>query len=363
VTSEVTLIPGDGIGPEVVEAARRVLEATGADLSWDVQQIGQPALDAGAQDSLPAAAVASVRRTGVALKGPVSTSRTGGFPSPNTALRRALDMFANVRPARALPGVSTFFPALDVVVIRETTEDLYAGIEFAAGSPGAEAVADAARRHGARLAEGSGISLKPASEAAVRRTLEFAVDWARRQGRRHVTVAHKATVMRATDGLYLQIGRELAAGNADMEIDEILVDNLTAQLVRNPGAYDVIVTTNQYGDILSDLVAGMTGGVGLMPGASYGAGVAVFEAAHGSAPRHAGTDRADPLGLIRSGAMLLRHLGETTCADRLDDAVEALLRDGRVRTYDLLPPASDGASSTTAVAEALVERLRAGGPA
>jgi len=358
--TSVTLIPGDGIGPEVVDAARRVLEATGADLTWDVQQIGQPALDAGAAQSLPAAAVASVKRTGVALKGPVSTSRTGGFPSPNTALRRALDMFANVRPARALAGVSTFFPALDVVVIRETTEDLYAGIEFAAGSPGAEAVADAARRHGAVLAPASAISLKPASEAAVRRTLEFAVDWARRQGRRHVTVAHKATVMRATDGLFVEIGRELADRNPDMEIDEILVDNLTAQLIRRPEAHDVIVTTNQYGDILSDLVAGMTGGVGLMPGASYGAGVAVFEAAHGSAPRHAGTDRADPLGVVRSGAMLLRHLGETTRADALDAAVSDLLREGEVRPYDLLPPSPRGAAGTTAVADALVERLRAG---
>ncbi len=353
-----TLIPGDGIGPEIVSATCRVLEATGAVFRWDVQQIGQPALDEGAATALPEAAVASVRRTGAALKGPVSTSRTGGFPSPNTGLRRALDVFAQVRPTRTLAGVPSLFPRLDVVVIRETTEDLYAGIEFRAGSAGAEAVAAAARAYGATLAAGSAVSLKPASEAAVRRTLEFAVRWARQQGRHRVTVAHKATVMRATDGLYLDIGRQLAAENPDLEIDDVLVDNLTAQLVGRPEEHDVIVTTNQYGDILSDLVAGMSGGVGLAPGANYGPGLAVFEAAHGSAPRHAGTDRADPLGLIRSGALLLRHLGEHARADRLDDVVAGLLTEGRVRTYDLLPREDAArASGTRAVADELVARL------
>ena len=356
-----TLIPGDGIGPEIVTATCRVLEATGARFRWDVQQIGQPAIDAGAGGALPEAAVASVQRTGVALKGPVSTSRTGGFASPNTGLRRALDVFAQVRPSRTLSGVASLFPGLDVVIIRETTEDLYAGIEFRAGSAGAEAIAATARQHGATLTAGSAVSLKPASEAAVRRTLAFAVDWARQQGRRRVTVAHKATVMRATDGMYLEIGRQLAVENPDLLIDDFLVDNLTAQLVRRPEEYDVIVTTNQYGDILSDLVAEMSGGVGLAPGANYGPGVAVFEAAHGSAPRHAGTGRADPLGLIRSGALLLRHLGEDARAERLDDAVAELLVEGRVRTYDLLTPEeADRASGTVAVADALVSRLGSG---
>jgi isocitrate dehydrogenase (NAD+) len=356
---EVTLIPGDGIGPEVIEVARRVLEATGAGFVWDVQQIGQTALDLGAECALPEVAVRSVLRTGVALKGPVSTSRSGGFPSPNTGLRRALGVYAQVRSARALPGVETLFPGLDVVVIRETTEDLYAGIEYPAGSDGARAVIEAARRHGAAIADGAAVSLKPASEAAVRKTLEFAVDWARQQGRRRITVAHKATVMRATDGLYLEVGRELAERNPDLQIDDALIDNLTAQLVRRPEAHDVIVTSNQYGDILSDLVAGMSGGVGLAPGANYGPGVAVFEAGHGSAPSHAGTDRANPLAVIRSGVLMLRHLDEHVRADHLDDAVTGLLRDGRVRTYDLLPPsATTVASGTRAVGEALVDRLR-----
>ncbi len=354
---DVTVIPGDGIGPEVVDAARRVVEATGVAVRWDVQQLGQPALDAGAGSALPAATLDSVRRTGAALKGPVSTSATGGFPSPNTGLRRALDVFAQVRPARSLPGVATPFPTLDVAVIRETTEDLYAGIEFAAGSPGARDVIEAARRHGAALSDAAAVSLKPASEAAVRRTLEFAVGWAREHGRRKVTVAHKATVMRATDGLFLEVGRELAAANPDLEIDDVLVDNLTALLVRRPEEVDVVVTTNQYGDILSDLVAGMSGGVGLAPGANHGPGVAVFEAAHGSAPRHAGTDRADPLGMVRSAALLLRHLGEDTAAGRVETAVAGLLAEGRVRTYDLLPPGAPGASGTRAVADALVARL------
>jgi isocitrate dehydrogenase (NAD+) len=361
VAHQVTLIPGDGIGPEVTGAARRVLEATGAEFHWDVQQLGQPALDAGAESALPRTTVQSVLRTGVALKAPVSTSRTGGFTSPNTALRRALDVFAQVRPARALPGVATPFPGLDVVVIRETTEDLYAGIEFAAGSPGAQDVADAARRHGAVLAEGSAVSLKPATEVAVRRMMEFAVGWARQQGRRRITVAHKATVMRATDGLYLEVGRQLAAEHPDLLIDDVLIDNLTAQLVRRPDESDVIVTTNQYGDILSDLTGGMSGSVGLAPGANFGPGVAVFEAAHGSAPRHGGTDRANPLGMIRSGVLLLRHLGEAERADRLDRAVSDLLADGKVRTYDLLPPAEAGrAAGTQAVADALVDRLASG---
>ncbi len=356
----VTAIPGDGIGPEVVDAARRVIEATGVAVSWDVQQLGQPALDAGAESALPEETLRSVRRTGAALKGPVSTSRTGGFPSPNTGLRRALDVFAQVRPARSLPGVPTHFPDLDVVVIRETTEDLYAGIEFAAGSPGARAVVAAAREHGAALSDEAAVSLKPATEAAVRRTLAFAVAWARENGRRRVTVAHKATVMRATDGLFLEVGRQLAAENTDLEIDDVLVDNLTALLVRRPEEVDVVVTTNQYGDILSDLVAGMSGGVGLAPGVNHGPGVAVFEAAHGSAPRHAGADRADPLGMIRSGALLLRHLGETAAADRVDAAVRDVLGEGRVRTYDLLPPGATGAAGTREMADALVERLASG---
>ncbi|HJX42511.1 MAG TPA: isocitrate/isopropylmalate family dehydrogenase [Geodermatophilus sp.] len=357
---DVTFIPGDGIGPEVVDAARRVVEATGVPVRWDEQHLGQPALDAGAESALPAATVESVRRTGAALKGPVSTSRTGGFPSPNTGLRRALDVFAQVRPTRSLPGVPTLFPTLDVAVIRETTEDLYAGIEFAAGSPGAREVIEAARRHGAALSDAAAVSLKPASEAAVRRTLEFAVAWAREHGRRKVTVAHKATVMRATDGLFLEVGRELAAGTTDLEIDDVLVDNLTAVLVRRPEEVDVVVTTNQYGDILSDLVAGMSGGVGLAPGANHGPGVAVFEAAHGSAPRHAGTDRANPLGMVRSAALLLRHLGEDDAADRVEAAVAGLLAEGRVRTYDLLPAGAGDASGTRAVADALVARLTSG---
>jgi isocitrate dehydrogenase (NAD+) len=360
VPHDVTLIPGDGIGPEVVDAARRVVEATGVPIRWDVQQLGRPALDDGASSALPEETLASVRRTGAALKGPVSTSPTGGFPSPNTGLRRALDVFAQVRPARSLPGVPTVFPGLDVAVIRETTEDLYAGIEFRAGSPGARAVVEAARRHGAALAEEAAVSLKPATEAAVRRTLDFAVAWARQHGRRKVTVAHKATVMRATDGIFLEVGRELAARTPDLEIDDVLVDNLTALLVRRPEEVDVVVTTNQYGDILSDLVAGMSGGVGLAPGANHGPDVAVFEAAHGSAPRHAGTDRADPLGMVRSGALLLRHLGEDAAADRVDAAVADLLAEGRVRTYDLLPPGATGAAGTRAVADALVTRLTTG---
>lgn len=357
-THRVTLIPGDGIGPEVIDAGRRVLEASGAGLDWDVQLLGQPALDAGASDAVPEQALASVRHNGVALKGPVTTRRGGGFRSPNIALRRALDLYVQVRPVRSLPGVTAGFPNVDVVVIRETTEDLYAGIEYPSGSGWAEELAAWLADHGATVAERSGISIKAVSPGAVRRAMVFAIDWARRNGRRRITVVHKGTVMRATDGLFLDVAMEVAGGCPSVEVDDRLVDDVAMGLARRPGDFDVLVTSNLYGDILSDLAAGLVASPGLVPGANYGPGAAVFEAAHGSAPKHAGRDRANPIAAILSGALMLRHLGEEEAASRVERAVWDVVADGRSVTYDLKADAGDPtAVGTRAVADAVIARL------
>ena len=354
----VTLIPGDGIGPELVEVACEIVEASGALIDWEVHQIGQPALEAGGTDPVPRSVLESVRRNRLALKGPVTTKLGGTFRSPNIALRRGLDLFAQARPVRSFPGVASRFDDVDCVVIRETTEDLYAGIEYDSGTPEAQELRLWVRRHGFDVAEDSGLSLKPTSSAAARRAVAFAFGWARDHGRRLVTVVHKATVMRATDGLFLDAGRQVSAAFPEIKYEERLVDNVAMQLVRNPTVFDVLVMPNLYGDILSDLAAGLVGGVGLAPGANFGPEVAVFEAAHGSAPKYAGCDRANPTALILSAAMLLRHLGEDDPATRVERAVAEVLREGRSVTCDLARSVEDHAGvGTSAMARAIKERL------
>ena len=354
----VTLIPGDGIGPEVVDAGRRVLEASGVPLDWDVQLLGQPALDAGAPDAVPPETLASIRRNRVALKGPVTTRPDSGFRSPNIGLRRALDLYVQVRPVRSLPGGAARFSDVDVVVIRETTEDLYAGIEYRSGSAEADDLTAWLAERGAVLGAGSGLSIKGISPGAVRRVMQFAVDWARRHGRRRVTVVHKATVMRATDGLFLDIAIEVGRDQSGVDVDDGLVDEVAMRLVRRPDLFDVLVTSNLYGDILSDLAAGLVGGPGIVPGANYGPDAAVFEAAHGSAPKHAGCDRVNPIATILSGALMLRHLGEEEAASRVDRAVADVVADGSSVTYDLkADPGDPGAVGTRALADAVIARL------
>jgi isocitrate dehydrogenase (NAD+) len=358
----VTLIPGDGTGPELTAAARRVLDASGAALSWDVRQVGAEAYDREG-NALPDAVLDAIRANGVALKGPVATPPDAAFRSVNIGLRRALDLYAQVRPCRRFEGVPTLVEALDVLVIRETTEDLYAGVEYAAGAPETTELIGWIAEHGhAFVRPESAISIKPISEWSTRRIFRFAFEYARSHGRRRVTAVHKAAVMKHTDGLFRDVARDVAKDFPDIEFDDRAVDTLALQFVRRPEDLDVLVAPNLYGDILSDLAAGLAGGIGLAPGANFGEDTAVFEAAHGTAPAHAGKDRANPIALILSGVLLLRHLGEDAAADRVETAVAELIAAGEHVTYDLRradngrPPAR-----TSELADALVARLSGAG--
>jgi isocitrate dehydrogenase (NAD+) len=340
----VTLIPGDGIGPEVMGAARQVLDATGVGIAWEVHPLG-------GDDPLPSATLDSLRRTRVGLKGPVTTVRGGG-PSPNVGIRRALDLYAQARPSRSWPGVPAVHHDVDLVVVRETTEDLYRGIQFAPGDADTLELLGWLRQQGIEVDDSSGLAVKPISARASRRAIAVALGLAaRRRGR--LTVVHKATVMRTTDGVFLETALEMARDHGDIEVDECAIDLMAARMARDPSGLDVLVMPNMYGDILSDLGAGITGGVGLTPGANIGDGIAVFEPAHGSAPRHAGMNRVDPIAAVLCGAMLLEHLGEHEAAARVVAAVGRLLAEGRTTTYDLRPPGDPGAATTTQVADAL----------
>ncbi len=360
-TRRVVVIPGDGIGPEVINAARRVLEATDVVFDWEVREVGRIAIEQG-KPALPDDVVASIARATVALKGPVSTpiGRTG-FRSVNVALRRTLGLFAQVRPCRTIAGAAGVFSNVDLVIIRDTTEDLYAGVEFGAGSKGAEAVIDAARRFSdVKLPKEAGISVKFTSEEASRRVVRFAFEYARRHSRRKVTAVHKASVMRATDGVFLDAAREIASEYPDIGFNDELVDNACGRLVQRPEDFDVMVMSNFYGDIVSDLAAGLTGGVGVAPGANYGTDVGLFEPAHGTAPTHAGRYDANPVAAILSGAMMLEYLGEHLAARRVRAAVDAVVLEGDTVTYDLRPAREPcGAVGTDEMATAIVARLRA----
>jgi isocitrate dehydrogenase (NAD+) len=335
VARHVTLIPGDGIGPDVIKAACTVLGASGADLAWDVHELGQRALDTGSSSPVPESTVQSLVRNGVALKGPVSTRSASGFRSANIALRRALDVYVQVRPVRSFPGSGAREEDLDVVVIRQVDEDVFAEIEYDASSPAAAELREWLAAHDQPIASGTAFTLKLASEAGARRAARSALDWARRNGRRRVTVVHKATVMRATDGLFVSVAREAADEFPELAVDDALIDRVCLELARGGHDFDVLLMPSMFGDIVSDLCAGLAGGIGLAPGANYGDSVALFEAAHGSAPAYAGRDCANPVAMILSGAMLLRHVGEADAAGRVERAVAAVLAAGTARTYDL----------------------------
>ncbi|MFN2470317.1 MAG: isocitrate/isopropylmalate dehydrogenase family protein [Gaiellaceae bacterium] len=355
----VTLIPGDGTGPELTEATRRVLEATGVEFEWDVQDAGADVMDRHGGNPLPDEVLDSIRRSGVALKGPITTPVGGGFRSVNVTLRKALDLYAQVRPCKSYPGVRSRFDDVDLVVIRENTEDLYAGIEYEQGTPEALELIDWIEAHGGKLRHrDAGISIKPLSITGTRRIVEFAFDYARRNGRRKVTAVHKANIMKFSDGLYLRVAREVAEENSDIEFDDRIVDNMCMQLVQRPEEYDVLVLPNLYGDVLSDLCAGMIGGLGLAPGANFGEGIAIFEPTHGSAPKYAGQNKVNPLAQLLSGMLMLRHLGEDEAADELERAIAEVIREGRSVTYDMKPTRDDPtAVGTSEVADALVEKL------
>jgi isocitrate dehydrogenase (NAD+) len=359
VAHRVTLIPGDGTGPELTEATRRVLEATGVDFDWDVQHAGTDVMEENDGNPLPPATLDSIRESGVALKGPITTPVGGGFRSVNVGLRKELDMYAQVRPCKSYEGVRTRFDDVDLIIVRENTEDLYAGIEFEQGSSDAEELIAWIESKGGRLRwNDAGISIKPLSVTGTRRIFEFAFDYARRNGRRKITAVHKANIMKFSDGLWLRVAREVAAENDDIEFDDRIVDNMCMQLVQRPEEYDMLVLPNLYGDVLSDLCAGMIGGLGMAPGANYGEHVAVFEPTHGSAPKYAGQNKVNPMAQLLSGVLMLRHLEETEAADRLEEAIADVIRDGKSLTYDMKPTRDDPtAVGTSEVADAIIDKL------
>ncbi len=357
----VVLIPGDGTGPELTEATRRVLEATGVELEWDVREAGADVMDKHGGNPLPPDVLDAIGKTGVALKGPITTPVGGGFRSVNVALRKELDMYAQIRPCKSYTGVRSRFDDVDLIIVRENTEDLYAGIEYEQGTPeAAELIAWIEARGGKFRHNDAGISIKPISVTGTRRIFEFAFDYARRNGRSKVTAVHKANIMKFTDGLWLHVAREVAAENSDLEFDDRIVDNMCMQLVQRPEEYDVLVLPNLYGDVLSDLAAGMIGGLGVAPGANYGESVAVFEPTHGSAPKYAGQNKVNPIAQMLSGVLMLRHLDERSAADRLEQAIAAVIAEGESVTYDMKPNRDDPtAVGTSEVADAVIGKLEA----
>ncbi|MBI3324086.1 MAG: isocitrate/isopropylmalate dehydrogenase family protein [Candidatus Omnitrophica bacterium] len=359
-THDVTFIPGDGIGPEVARAARRCLEATGVKFAWHECPAGEAAI-AKYGTPLPEETLESVRRTKVAIKGPITTPIGTGFRSVNVALRKQLDLYACLRPCRSYEGVAAPVKNVDIVLVRENTEDLYAGIEFPAGSKESAQIIQLVRQWSKQpIRDEAAISLKPISAAATERVVGFAFEYALAHGRKKVTAVHKANIMKCTDGLFMETFRRIAKGYEGRVLGEDrLVDATCMQLVLRPQEFDVLVLPNLYGDILSDLCAGLVGGLGVAPGANIGAESAVFEAVHGSAPKYAGLNKVNPVAMILSGALMLEHLGETEAAGRLNEAVAAVIREGRDVTYDLKPTRNDPtAVGTSQMADAIIQRMK-----
>jgi isocitrate dehydrogenase (NAD+) len=361
VTHKVTLIPGDGVGPELSEATRRVLEATGVGFDWDVQNAGADVMDEFGTP-LPEHVLESIRTNGVAIKGPITTPVGTGFRSVNVSLRKELDLFACLRPCKTYPGVRTRFDKVDIVIVRENTEDLYAGIEFEQGTTEAKTLIDVLEKlegTGRRIRDDSGISIKPISVEGTRRIVKYAFDYAKREGRGKVTAVHKANIMKHSDGLFLATAREVAAQyEGEIEFNDRIVDNLCMQLVQRPEEYDVLVLPNLYGDIVSDLCAGLIGGLGVAPGGNIGLQAAVFEATHGSAPKYKGQNKMNPMAMMLSGVLMLKHLGERDAATALESAVAAVIAEGRDVTYDMKPSRGDPtAVGTSEVADAVIKKL------
>jgi isocitrate dehydrogenase (NAD+) len=358
VAHQVTLIPGDGTGPELIDATRRVLEATGVDFEWDEHPAGE---DVYAEEGtpFPDRTLESVKRNKVGIKGPTTTPVGSGFRSVNVLLRKELDLYSCIRPCKAYEGVRTRFPETDIVIVRENTEDLYAGIEYEHDTDDAEALRDWVSQHGENsIREHSGISIKPISEFGSERIVRSAFDYAKENGRRKVTAAHKANIMKFSDGLFLEVARRVAEDYPDVEFEDRIIDNLCNQLVSRPEEYDVIVLPNLYGDIVSDLGAGMIGGLGMAPGGNIGTEAAMFEATHGSAPKYKGQNKVNPTALMLSGVLMLRHIGEREAGDRLEAAIAGVIKKGEKVTYDLKPTRDDPtAVGTSEFADAVIEEM------
>jgi isocitrate dehydrogenase (NAD+) len=357
-TYQVTLIPGDGIGPEVADATRRVLDATGITFEWDVQQAGSDAMEE-TGELLPQATIDSIRRNGVGLKGPITTPIGSGFRSVNVGQPQEPELYANLRPGRTMKGVQSTFDNIDLVVVRENLEDLYAGVEFDTGTQDAAEVIAAVNSHSKKqIAPDAAISIKMITPEGSRRIVRFAFEYARKNGRKLVTAVHKANIMKYSDGLFLHVAQEVAKEYPDIEFNDRIVDNMCMQLMQKPELYDVLVMPNLYGDIVSDVVAGMVGGLGVAPGGNIGKDAAVFEPIHGSAPSHAGKNEANPVAMLLSGALMLRHLGETATAERVERAVEAVISKGEKVTYDLREDRDPSrAATTTEMADAIIASL------
>lgn len=357
-TYQVSLIPGDGIGPEVAEATKRVLDATGISFEWEHCDAGLNALEKHG-DVLPEATLESVRRNGIGLKGPITTPVGSGFRSVNVGLRQALSLYANLRPGKTIPGVQAAFENIDLVIVRENMEDTYAGVEFDTGTPEAsEVIAAINARSERKVATDAAISIKMITPEGSRRIVEYAFEYARKNKRRKVTAVHKANIMKFSDGLFLKVAQDVAASYPDIEFEDRIVDNMCMQLMQKPQLYDVLVMPNLYGDIVSDLVAGMIGGLGVAPGGNIGKDAAVFEPIHGSAPSHAGKNEANPVAMILSGALMLRHLGEIDAAESVEGAVAAVIAEGTQVTYDLRKDRNPAkAATTSAMADAVIAKL------
>ncbi|MGI6491159.1 MAG: isocitrate/isopropylmalate dehydrogenase family protein [Pelotomaculum sp.] len=330
--NNITLIPGDGIGPEILAAARRVIDASGVKINWEIVEAGEAMIEKYGTP-LPEYVLDSIKKNKIALKGPLTTPVGEGFRSVNVALRQSLNLYANVRPARNLPGIETRFQDVDLVIVRENTEDLYAGVEHMVGKDAAE-------------------SIKIITREASMRIARYAFELARREGRQKVTAVHKANIMKLSDGLFLECARETAQSYPDIEFEDYIVDALCMKLVQTPENFDVLLLPNLYGDIVSDICAGLVGGLGVVPGANIGAEHAVFEPVHGSAPKYAGKNKANPLAALLSGVMMLRHLGEMAAADRIMQGVIKVLAEKKAVTYDL-----GGDAGTSDTADAIIASM------
>ncbi|MCM8794176.1 MAG: isocitrate/isopropylmalate dehydrogenase family protein [Candidatus Omnitrophica bacterium] len=358
---KVTLIPGDGIGPEVISAAKKCISATGVKIYWEEVIAGETAIKEFGTP-LPEVVLDSIRRNRVALKGPITTPVGTGFRSVNVSLRQELDLFACVRPCKLYPGVRTFYKEknIDLVIIRENSEDLYAGIEFAEGEKETKKIIRIIEKLSKRkIRPDSGISIKPISYSASARIVRFAFEYALKNNRKKVTCVHKANIMKFTDGLFLETAEKIAEEyKGKLEFETVIVDNLAMQLVQKPENFDVLVLPNLYGDIISDLCAGLVGGLGMAPGANFGEGIALFEPVHGSAPKYTGQNRVNPVATILSGVLMLRYLGEIKAAESLENAVVRVIKEGKFVTYDLKPSRTDPtAVGTVEMAEAICQEI------
>ena len=355
----VTLVKGDGVGPELAEAAKRCVDATNPDINWDITEAGIDIMETEGTP-LPDATLESIKKNGVALKAPITTPVGTGFRSINVHLRQTLDLYACLRPCKSYPGVRSKYADIDLVIVRENTEDCYAGIEFEKSKDETtELINWINARREKKIREDSGITIKPISVYGTERIVRFAFEYARKNGRKKVTSVHKANIMKYSDGLWLDVSRQVAKDYTDIEFEDRIVDNMCMQLIQKPELYDVLVLPNLYGDIISDLCAGLVGGLGVAPGANIGEKGAVFEATHGSAPKYKGLNKVNPAALILSGVLMLRHLGKIAEADNLESAVAAVIAEGKNVTYDMKPNRNDPtAVGTSQMADAIIEKIK-----